>query len=87
MNTTSVPSVTPAPSGRDAIDQLDADIIRLIRTRTLVSQSIGAARVASGGPRRVLAREQVIVERYEDALGTEGVELASLLLRLGRGLV
>ena len=83
----------PAPSSalnadinalRREIDQLDADILRLIRRRTEVSQRIGAIRRAEGGPRIVLSREHAVLARFRE-LGPEGRELAMLLLRLGRG--
>jgi chorismate mutase len=66
------------------IDQLDADILRLIQRRTEVSQRIGAIRRAEGGPRIVLSREQAVLARFRD-LGPEGRELGMMLLRLGRG--
>lgn len=69
---------------RREIDQLDADILRLIKRRTEVSQRIGAIRRAEGGPRIVLSREQAVLARFRE-LGPEGRELAMLLLRLGRG--
>jgi len=69
---------------RDEIDQLDADILRLIQRRTEVSRQIGAIRRAEGGPRIVLSREQAVLTRFRD-LGPEGRELGMMLLRLGRG--
>lgn len=77
----------PAPdinALRREIDQLDADILRLIRRRTEVSQQIGAIRRAEGGPRIVLSRENAVLARFRE-LGPEGRELGMLLLRLGRG--
>jgi chorismate mutase len=69
---------------RDEIDHLDAEILRLIQRRSEVSKLVGAARMASGGPRVVYSREMAILARYRE-LGPEGRELAMLLLRLGRG--
>lgn len=69
---------------RDEIDYLDAEILRLVQRRTAVSQTIGHVRRAAGGPRVVHGREMAVLDRYR-ALGTEGRELAMLLLRLGRG--
>lgn len=66
------------------IDQLDADILRLIQRRTEVSRQIGQIRRAEGGPRIVLSREQAVLARFRE-LGPEGRELGMLLLRLGRG--
>ena len=81
---TTVPSDTEIPALRTEIDQLDAEILRLIQLRTEVSQQIGRARMASGGPRIVYSREMAVLSRFE-ALGVEGRELGMILLRLGRG--
>ena len=69
---------------RTEIDYLDAEILRLVQRRTAVSQAIGNARRAAGGPRVVHGREMAVLDRYRE-LGSEGHELAMLLLRLGRG--
>lgn len=69
---------------RAEIDHLDAEILRLVQRRRDVSRAIGHARMASGGPRVVHGREMAVLDRYRE-LGTEGRELAMLLLRLGRG--
>ena len=90
--TTVTPDSTPAgiPSEdeisllRVEIDQLDADILRLIKRRSEVSKLIGKARMAAGGPRIVYNREMAVLARFDD-LGAEGRELGMLLLRLGRG--
>lgn len=66
------------------IDQLDATILAAVKRRTEVSQTIGKARMASGGTRLVHSREMKVIERYSE-LGPEGKDLAMLLLRLGRG--
>ncbi len=66
------------------IDQLDAEILRLIQRRSEVSRTIGAARMAEGGPKIVYSREMAVLARFRD-LGPEGRELGMLLLRLGRG--
>lgn len=69
---------------RVEIDQLDAEILRLVKRRTEVSQRIGKARMAAGGPRIVYNREMAVLARFRE-LGGEGRELALLLLKLGRG--
>lgn len=78
----------PAPEEIDAlrieIDTLDAEILRLIQRRSEVSQLIGRARMAAGGPRIVYNREMAVLERFRE-LGAEGRELGMILLRLGRG--
>ncbi|WP_161926355.1 chorismate mutase [Gordonia crocea] len=69
---------------RGEIDRLDAIILAAIKRRSAVSKKIGAARMASGGPRLVHSREVKVLDRFAD-LGQEGHTLAMLLLRLGRG--
>lgn len=75
---------TDLPALRDEIDDLDTEILRLVQRRSEVSQAIGRARMAEGGPRVVHGREMAVLARYRE-LGPEGRELAMLLLRLGRG--
>ena len=82
--TSEVPSEDEIGSLRIEIDRLDAEILRLIKRRSEVSQRIGKARMAAGGPRIVYSREMAVLSRFAD-LGVEGRELAMLLLRLGRG--
>ena len=96
MNTvTSNNATTGGPAGelpsdeeigrlRIEIDQLDAEILRLVKRRSEVSQRIGKARMAAGGPRIVYSREMAVLARFDD-LGAEGRELGMILLRLGRG--
>lgn len=69
---------------RKEIDWLDAEILRLIKRRAEVSRTIGAARMAAGGPRIVYNREMDVLARYRE-LGPEGRQLALALLNLGRG--
>ncbi|MFT3715975.1 MAG: chorismate mutase [Gordonia sp. (in: high G+C Gram-positive bacteria)] len=69
---------------RKEIDRMDAIILAAIQRRSAVSKKIGAARMASGGPRLVHSREVKVLDRFS-ALGSEGHTLAMLLLRLGRG--
>jgi chorismate mutase len=69
---------------RKEIDWLDAEIVRLVKRRAEVSQMVGAARMAAGGPRIVVNREMDVLARYRD-LGTEGRKIAMALLELGRG--
>src|SRR5690242_8592605 len=65
------------------IDEIDAELVRLIKRRTAISRSIGAARMNLGGPRVVHSRELKILDRFRD-LGQPGVDLAMMLLDLGR---
>jgi chorismate mutase len=71
-------------SFREEIDKLDAEILRMVQHRTTISRSIGAARLATGGPRIVYKQEMAVLTRFRE-LGPEGRDLAMLLLRLGRG--
>jgi chorismate mutase len=69
---------------RAEIDRLDSEILRLVKRRAEVSKIIGAARLAAGGTRIVLNRENDVLARYRE-LGREGRQLAMALLSLGRG--
>lgn len=85
----SSPALAPAsaeeiPALREEIDGIDAELLRLIRRRSEISQRIGLARMAAGGPRIVYNREMAVLARFRE-LGAEGRELGMLLLRLGRG--
>ncbi|MGE5828493.1 MAG: chorismate mutase [Micromonosporaceae bacterium] len=70
---------------RARIDEIDSALIRLWRERAAISHEVGATRIAAGGTRLVLAREQEILARFRDALGADGTQLAMLILRAGRG--
>jgi chorismate mutase len=88
-NTAEQPAARPANPPeisqlRREIDELDAEILRLVKRRTEVSQIIGATRMASGGTRIVVNREMDVLARYRE-LGPEGRQLAMVLLNLGRG--
>ena len=82
MTTTTPHSVQ---SGRARIDDIDAEIVALVRERTSVSEAIQAARQRTGGPRVVHARENEVVGRWRAELGRPGVAIAMALLELGRG--
>jgi len=69
---------------RRRIDEIDLAIIGLWLERAGLSQQIGQARLAAGGTRLVLSREQQIIERFREGIGDEGTELARLVLRAGR---
>jgi chorismate mutase len=70
---------------RTRIDEIDQNLIDLWRERAALSGEVGRVRIASGGTRLVLSREREIVDRFRDALGADGVQLALLILRAGRG--
>lgn len=94
MDTPSAPAPLPeinVPTDAAGIDELrleidaiDSELIRLIQRRTALSNAIGQARKAIGGPRIVYSREMKVLERFHD-LGPAGTDLGMLLLSLGRG--
>ena len=70
---------------RRRLDEIDETLISLWLERAAISREVGQTRVAAGGTRLVLSREQEILDRYRDALGADGAQLALLILRAGRG--
>jgi chorismate mutase len=70
---------------RERIDEIDQAIIDLWLERARLSQQVGKTRMASGGTRLVLSREREIVERFRNALGADGTQVALMILRAGRG--
>ena len=70
---------------RKRIDEADSAMIKLWRERSAASKEVGARRVAAGGTRIVLSREQEIIHKFHHELGPLGTQLAMLLLRAGRG--
>ena len=85
MDTLSDPRTDAVSAGRERIDQLDAELIRLIAQRATVSAQVQAARRAAGGPSIVQSRENEVVGRWHCALGRPGSAIALALLELGRG--
>ena len=87
MTATTSTEVVPEELGelRVEIDELDAEIIRLWQRRAEVSKEVGQIRMANGGTRLVLDRERAILEKYRQALGDDGIQIAMLILRAGRG--
>lgn len=70
---------------RERINAADDELLRIWRERAELSRQVGVARMAAGGTRLVLSREQAIVDKFRRELGTDGVQLAMLVLRAGRG--
>lgn len=70
---------------RGTITGIDDDIAALVARRIELSREVGVLRMAAGGTRLSLSREQAIVTRFTDALGPDGTALAMLLLRASRG--
>ena len=79
------PAVEEIKAIRERIDEIDQALIDLWLERSRLSQQVGRTRMASGGTRLVLSREREIVERFREALGPDGTQVALLLLRAGRG--
>ena len=81
-------AVDPAeaiPVLRERIDDLDAQIARLVASRAEISRRIQAARVQGGGTRIELGRERVVLQGYRDVLGPDGALLGDAVLRVCRG--
>ncbi|AKK08181.1 chorismate mutase [Corynebacterium testudinoris] len=70
---------------RQEIDRLDRVILDSVKRRTQVSKAIGKTRMGSGGTRLVHTRELAIINQFREELGPEGPEIASALLKMGRG--
>jgi chorismate mutase len=79
------PADTQIDELRRRIDEVDAALIALWDERATLSREIGTARMAAGGTRLVLAREQAVLDRFRAALGADGTRLGMLLLKAGRG--
>ncbi len=77
--------VDQIPALRQEIDDLDRTIAELVGRRAAVSHRIQAARVSTGGTRIQLGREREILDGYRRALGSDGVQLGSAVLRVCRG--
>ena len=85
MSPTAEQAATEISELRTRINDVDDELIRLWQERAAISHQVGVARMAAGGTRLVLAREQQIIDKYRNALGAEGAQLAMLVLRAGRG--
>jgi chorismate mutase len=65
------------------LDQLDRELLALIRHRTAVARQLPAVRTAAGRPRFHHESDLLVARRFAD-LGRYGSDLARLLLRLAR---
>ncbi|SOD61955.1 chorismate mutase [Streptomyces zhaozhouensis] len=72
---------------RADIDALDEEIVRLLRRRMALSEGVQHIRMARGGRRTDLARENEVLRRWHAELGQPGTALAMTLLELCRGRV
>jgi 3-deoxy-7-phosphoheptulonate synthase len=87
MRRASAARTTPesVEEGRELIDALDEEILRLVRARREVSCAIQALRLNEGGGRLDPAREATVTHAYRSTLGPDGEALAYNLLTLCRG--
>jgi chorismate mutase len=85
MTATTTDTTTSVVDGRDRIDAIDAELIRLLGHRRAVSAQIQRLRVEAGGSRVEHSRENAIIRRWADALGDGGAELALAVLAHCRG--
>lgn len=79
------PAADPIPDLRARIDQLDVQILQLVGQRAELSDQVQSHRIATGGVRLALGREQAILRTYREALGEPGTALGAAVLRLCRG--
>jgi chorismate mutase len=77
--------ITSVPDGREVIDALDCEIIRLMQRRRKVSQVVQTLRRREGAPGVQYAREREIVARYGEPFGSSGVEIGLAILSICRG--
>ncbi|MET8759553.1 chorismate mutase [Lentzea sp. NPDC004782] len=68
---------------RQQIDEVDAEIIRLVLMRTNLSKQMCTARQIAGSPKFTYSDELAMLARYR-VLGESGTELGLLLLRRER---
>ncbi|MBA0054279.1 chorismate mutase [Streptomyces sp. AJS327] len=71
-------------AARRRIDELDAQLVALVRERMVTAAQVQRERLASGGRRVHLSRELEVLEHYRAAFGRPGTQLAMVLLGLCR---
>lgn len=70
---------------RTSIDEIDAQLIELINARREVSRQVQQCRIAQGGRRVDLSRENKILQKYSEGLGGQrGASIAMKLLEICR---
>ncbi|MBX6371577.1 MAG: chorismate mutase [Acidothermus sp.] len=70
---------------RAKIDEIDNEIIAIVKRRIALSKQIQAIRMAHTGRRLEHSRELQIVNAYVEGLGRGGGQLALAVLELSRG--
>ena len=86
-NTLEAEDIDDITAGRAVIDDLDAQIVRLVEQRQQVSRRVQQLRRSAGTTGIQYARENQVIARYTSELGQPGTRLALLLLELCRGAV
>lgn len=89
-NAAAGPVPTPDPNAsideqRKHIDELDKQIIELLKQRGEASATVQRVRASTGGAKTDPAREQQIISRYQDGLGANGGGVAKAILDVDRG--
>ena len=67
----------------EQVQELDAQILEVIKRRAELSQRIGVVAKESGSSREAQVEEMAVLDRFRE-LGSDGNTLAMTLLRLGR---
>ncbi|MFE6699267.1 hypothetical protein [Streptomyces sp. NPDC057718] len=79
------PAIGPIDQAHRRLAELDDAVIDAIHARIEAQGDLIALRRAAGLPETELARENEVLRRYNEALGSAGTTLALLLLERGRG--
>ena len=78
-------AVDSVDTGRRLLDQIDDELLAIVQHRRQVSAVVQQLRLAEGGPRVLYARENQIIQRYAQSVGSSGAQLAMLVLTYCRG--
>jgi chorismate mutase len=78
-------AVVSVDSGRRILDQIDDELLAVVEHRRQVSAVVQRIRQAEGGPRVLYTRENEIIQRYAQSVGSVGAQLAMLVLTYCRG--
>jgi chorismate mutase len=80
-----IDAVVSVDSGRALLDQIDDELLAVLEHRRQVSVVVQGIRRAGGGARVLYTRENEIIQRYSQTVGSVGAELALLVLKYCRG--
>ncbi|MGW7579168.1 chorismate mutase [Streptomyces sp. NPDC054765] len=83
-----IPSETPGfiDEHRARIDEIDQQLIDLIKIRKGISRNIQQHRLGAGGTKSDISRENSILQKYREGIGDQqGVALAMKVLEICRG--